>query len=94
MTCDLINSMDVNGAEVAKIGCQAIPHPRLGLPPIMVSDHQSAVSLLEIARETVDDLDLGMILRKVLPILRRDLWIQWTRRGCLAPATTEGAYDA
>jgi len=31
------------------------------------------VSLLEVARETVDDLDLGRTFRKELPILRRDL---------------------
>jgi putative membrane protein len=48
---------------------------------MMVSDHQSAVSLLEIARETVDDPDLRMIFRKVLPILRQDLWIAQTLLG-------------
>jgi putative membrane protein len=48
---------------------------------MMVSDHQSAVSLLETARETVDDPDLRTIFRKVLPILRQDLWIAQTLLG-------------
>ncbi len=48
---------------------------------MMVSDHQSAVSLLETARETVDDPDLRMIFRKILPILRQDLWIAQTLLG-------------
>ena len=45
---------------------------------MMVSDHQSAVNLLETARETVDDPDLRIILRKLLPISRQDLWIAQT----------------
>jgi putative membrane protein len=48
---------------------------------MMVSDHQSAVNLLETARETVDDPDLKMIFRKILPILRQDLWIAQTLLG-------------
>jgi len=48
---------------------------------MMVSDHQSAVNLLETARETVDDPDLRMIFTKVLPILRQDLWIAQTLLG-------------
>jgi len=48
---------------------------------MMVSDHQSAVNLLETARETVDDPDLRIIFRKVLPILRQDLWIAQTLFG-------------
>ena len=48
---------------------------------MMVSDHQSAVNLLETARETVDDPDLRMIFRKILPILRQDLWIAQTLLG-------------
>jgi len=48
---------------------------------MMVSDHQSAVNLLETARETVADPDLRMIFRKVLPLLRQDLWIAQTLLG-------------
>ena len=42
---------------------------------MMVSEHQSAINLLDTARETVDDPDLRIIFGKNLPILRQDLWI-------------------
>ena len=42
---------------------------------MMVSEHQSAINLLDTARETIDDPDLRIIFGKNLPILRQDLWI-------------------
>jgi putative membrane protein len=42
---------------------------------LMVRDHQSAVNLMDTARETVDDPDLRAIFGKNLALLRQDLWI-------------------
>jgi putative membrane protein len=54
---------------------------------MIISDHQSAVDLLDTARDTVDDPDLRIIFRKVLPLLRQDLWIAQTLLGDAGPVS-------